>query len=109
MTISTQTPMEIMEIANIVAIAGAVLVLTYASISTLLYIAFQDLTQGTKTGDRIEKFTAISGPVNRKGIGKVLLRLGISVALMAFVVSGGHLQIIALLYQTVMRVLDAVF
>lgn len=103
--INWNTPNEIFYWIDVIALVGTVLLLTYATISAIIYLTVQDLVLGTKDGDKVQAFTGIEGARDRSGMLKVLTRFGITVFLTAIVVTRAHVAIMSGLYYMLLQLL----
>lgn len=103
--INWNTPNEIFYWIDVIAVVGTVLLLTYATISAILYLTVQDLVLGTKSGDKIQAFTGIEGARDRSGMVKVITRFGVTLFLTAIVVTRTHIALLSGIYYMLLRLL----
>lgn len=103
--INWNTPNEIFYWIDVIALVGSVLLLTYATLSAIIYLTVQDLVLGTRSGDRIQAFTGIEGARDRSGMLKVLTRFGVTLFLTALLVTRTHVAILSGLYHIILRIL----
>lgn len=103
--INWNTPNEIFYWIDVIAVVGTVLLLTYATISAIIYLTVQDLLLGTKSGDMIQSFTGIEGARDRSGMIKVFTRFGITLFLTAIVMTRTHIALMSGLYYMMLRLM----
>lgn len=103
--INWNTPNEIFYWIDVIAVVGTVLLLTYATISAIIYLTVQDLVLGTKGGDTVQAFTGIEGARDRSGMVKVITRFGITLFLTAIVMTRTHIVLLSGIYYMLLRLL----
>lgn len=103
--INWNTPNEIFYWIDVIAVVGTVLLLTYATISAIIYLTVQDLVLGTKSGDTVQAFTGIEGARDRSGMVKVITRFGITLFLTAIVMTRTHIALMSGIYYMILRLL----
>lgn len=105
--INYDLPDLILKWVNVFTWASTVILLVYASASAITYLSVQDMFVGTDIGNKMERFTGISGARDREGIKKVYFRIAIAIVLLALVVSNSHLKIFAYIYKVIDTVIRA--
>lgn len=100
-------PDLILKGVNVFTWASTVILLVYAAASAITYLSVQDMFVGTDIGDKMEKFTGISGARDREGIKKVYFRIAIAIVLLALVVSNSHLMIFSYVYNVADTIIRA--
>ena len=103
--INWNTPNTIFYWIDVIALLGSVLLLTYATISAIIYLTMQDLVLGSKVGDVIQSFTGIEGARDRKGMSRVLMRFGITLFVTALLVTRTHIVLLSAIYNLYLQLL----
>lgn len=106
--LSYQLLLDIFKLIEVIALAGTVILLTYATITAIVYIVFQDVALATGKGDQVEKFTGIEGHRTREGMMKIFIRFFSTCLLLAFIVGNFHILVLSKFYEYLLMFINAV-
>lgn len=89
-------------------IIGSIALITYSILATVVYLTLSSRVSSNTMMDRMSKFTGQNAVVTDKGVMLVVARLMGTVILVSFLLSGGGFLLVRMIYEFVLRFLEAI-